>query len=64
MMAWSLNPQAPPVGGDEGRGFTIGTHYVITPATMHPKVVIPAKAGIQNELDWMPDQVRHDIVYV
>jgi hypothetical protein len=28
------------------------------------KVVIPAKAGIQNQLDWMPDQIPHDILSV
>jgi hypothetical protein len=37
---------------------------IITPATIYVKVVIPAKSGIQNELDWMPDQVRHDILSV
>jgi hypothetical protein len=37
---------------------------VITPATIYVKAVIPAKAGIQNELNWLPDQVRHDILYV
>ncbi len=33
---------------------------VITPGTIYVKVVIPAKAGIQNKLGWMPDQVRYD----
>jgi hypothetical protein len=26
------------------------------------QTVLPAKAGIQYGLDWMPDRVRHDIV--
>jgi len=32
---------------------------IITPAVKYPKVVIPAKAGIQKK-HLMPDQARHD----
>ncbi len=34
--------------------------HIIAPAIIYVNVVFPAKAGIQNEFDWMPDQVRHD----
>jgi hypothetical protein len=34
--------------------------YVVPPGAWE----FPAKAGIQNELGWMPDQVRHDIISV
>ncbi|HOP48008.1 MAG TPA: hypothetical protein PK874_10120 [Desulfobacteraceae bacterium] len=33
---------------------------IINPAIIYVNVVIPAKAGIHNDFDWMPDQVRHD----
>ncbi len=40
------------------------TGAVFIPAIIYLRIVIPAKAGIQNELDWMPDRVRHDILPV
>jgi len=38
--------------------------FLITAATIYGKTVLPAKAGIPNELNWMPDRVRHDILSV
>jgi hypothetical protein len=32
----------------------------ITSATIYGNAVLPAKAGIQNEFDWMPDRVQQD----
>ncbi len=36
---------------------------IIAQAIIYVNVVIPAEAGIHNEFDWMPDQVRHDDLY-